>query len=208
MFPAVESKLFIQGSAGRLELIASPSPADTGQRAAVICHPHPQMQGTLHNKVVTTLAKTCLALGIPTVRFNYRGVEHSEGQYGHGQGELDDTLTVLSWLNNCFPRREFWLAGFSFGGAIAYQATQQFNIKQLILVAPSVVHFDLTQYPEPVCPWVVVQGEADEVVPASDVYAWIQGLSHQPTLIKVPECSHFFHGKLVELKEKLIEVLS
>lgn len=207
MFPSTESTVFIQGQAGRLELLATPVGVDRQKSAAVICHPHPQMQGTLHNKVVTTLAKTCLDLGMPVVRFNYRGVMQSEGQYGQGMGELDDALTVLTWLKDCFPDRELWLAGFSFGGGIAYQAAQQREIGQLILVAPSVVHFDLSQGSAPSCPWIVVQGEEDEVVPANQVYRWIDGLSHLPRLIKVPECSHFFHGKLGVLKERLLEVL-
>lgn len=204
MFPSIESTLFIPGQAGRLELLATPAKFDHEKNAAVICHPHPQMQGTMHNKVVTTLAKTCLELGMPVVRFHYRGVGQSEGRYDHGVGELDDAIRVLTWLKSCFPRRELYLAGFSFGGAIAYKAASRVDVSQLITVSPSVVHFDLTQDPEPTCPWVVVQGEEDDVVPAKDVYTWLQGLTHQSNLIKVPECGHFFHGKLGVLKSVIL----
>ena len=187
MFPEKETSLLIDGPSGSLEAIATPAVADLGKAAVVICHPHPQMQGTMHNKVVSTLSKTCLTLGMPTVRFNYRGVQASEGVYDEGVGEVADALAVLTWLKNCFPERAIWLAGFSFGGAIAYKAALQFSVEQLITVAPSVVHFELAKESEPTCAWVVVQGEADEVIPPKAVYNWLNGLSRMPKLIKVPD---------------------
>lgn len=208
MFPTEEAETLLQGPAGHLDAILTPCATDLGKCAAVICHPHPQMQGTMHNKVVTTLAKTCSALGMPVVRFNYRGVGQSDGEYADGVGEVADTLAVLDWLKTQFPDRAIWLAGFSFGGAVAYKAALQYPVAQLITVSPSVIHFNLAQDPEPNVPWLVVQGESDEVIPPKAVYTWLEKLVQPPTLIRMPDCSHFFHRQLVLLKQRLLDELA
>lgn len=206
-FPAEEQRLFITGPAGQIEAIATPAKSDAGQACAVVCHPHPQMQGTMNNKVVTTLARLYTNNGMPVLRFNYRGVEQSAGSYGEGRGELEDTLAMLQWMQIQFPHRHMYLAGFSFGGAIAYQAASRFAIKQLITVAPSVVHFNLYQEQEPACAWQLIQGEKDEVVPTADVLAWAKSREHVPDIITVPDCGHFFHGKLTILRDELQQCL-
>ena len=208
MFPSTEAQIIIDGPVGQLQAIALPAKQDAGVACAVVCHPHPQMQGTMHNKVVTTLARTYNALNMPVIRFNYRGVEQSGGDYGHGKGELEDTLAVLAWMQAQFPGRAMHLAGFSFGGAIAYQAASRFAVKNLITVAPSVIHFNLYQEQEPQCAWQLLQGEDDEVVPAAEVLAWARSRDAVPTIITVPECSHFFHGKLTILRDEILKQLS
>jgi uncharacterized protein len=209
IFPINETTFFISGPAGQLELLTAPADQPEKNITVVICHPHPLYGGTMNNKVVTTLARTFKKMQMRTVRFNFRGVGKSAGKYAEGVGELDDLLAVLQWVQQVRPQDDIWLAGFSFGSYIAACGAHQWpDIKQLICVAPAVEHFSFKElYPFP-CPWLVVQGEADEIVPPHLVFDWLASLSAPPTLIRMPDTSHFFHGKLGELRKLLQAALS
>jgi len=110
---------------------------------------------------------------------------------------------VLEWVWQTFAPDEIWLAGFSFGGAVAYRAASAFAVERLICVSPSVVRVDVN-VPEPSCPVLVIQGDADEVVPMSDVRAWVERLSNKPEFVKVEGAGHFFHGRLLDLKDIIL----
>lgn len=197
----------IEGPAGKLEIALS-EPMGTERNAwGIVCHPHPLYGGTMHNKVVTTLAKTFQGLGIATVRFNFRGVMRSEGQYDSGQGELEDLLAVIDWVQQTSMKNEIWLAGFSFGGYIAAKAATQIPISKLVTVAPPVQHFPMSQLPPINNPWVLVQGELDDVVPPKDVFDWAESRVPKPIIIRFPEAGHFFHGQLAELRAQIQEAL-
>lgn len=201
----MEEKMTISGPAGPLEAVLTmPENAD-GSRFAVVCHPHPLFSGTMNNKVVTTLVRTFRDLGMPVVRFNFRGVGESAGQFNEGRDETEDLLAVLKWCQAKWPEARAWQAGFSFGSYVAYRASQSYDFEQLLIVAPPVHRGHFDGLPRPNCPMLVVQGEADEVVPPDDVFAWLDTLSPAPDIIRMPDTSHFFHGKLVELKELLTQ---
>jgi uncharacterized protein len=159
--------LFIPGPAGRLEtLLQSPAGGDDAITGiAVLCHPHPLHGGTLQNKVVHTLARTCNDLGLAALRFNFRGVGASEGKYGEAIGETEDLHAVLEWVRQQWPDRPLWLGGFSFGGYVALRAAERWPLRQLITVAPSVNLFARDPLPEVRCDWLLVQGDQDEIVP-------------------------------------------
>src|SRR6267378_7463819 len=107
---------FLEGPAGHLEAILwTPSAAAPPSLAAVVCHPHPLFGGTMHNKVVYQAAKSLDALGIPVLRFNFRGVGLSAGAHARGFGELSDVRAALDFLADGFPGAPLLLAGFSFG---------------------------------------------------------------------------------------------
>lgn len=201
-------KLSIQGPAGKLQSILETPKEQTHNAVAIVCHPHPLHEGTMDNKVVTTLSRTLQSFGMPVVRFNFRGVGESEGQYGETVGELEDLFAVMDWVKEEFPNKPIWLAGFSFGSFIAAKAASQRNVEQLISVAPSVENFDFQSITQISCPWVVVQGEEDEVVDAQKVFEWLETREEKPTLIRLPGVGHFFHGKLVTLKDVLTEHFS
>ncbi len=193
----------IEGPAGVLEALyevsdESPSPA----AIAVVCHPHPLHGGTMTNKVAYMLARALVELGAAAVRFNFRGVGASGGQYADGVGEVDDALAVVDWAHRRHPQAGIWLAGFSFGGAVAVRASIQREVQQLVLVAPAVEHFDVSDV-HPPCPCLVVQGDADELVPELSVRHWVQTRDSEVTLLVEPGVGHFFHGKLVQLKKQL-----
>ncbi len=191
----------IDGPAGRLELrIETPEP-DAGEALAVVCHPHPLHQGTMDNKVVHTLARSCNRLGVPSVRFNFRGVGGSEGRYGEGDGELDDTLAVIDDACRRWPGRALWLLGFSFGGVIAARAAGMRRTARLVTVAPAVTRlaldFDAARMP----PWLLVQGGSDDVVPTADVVDWVRRHPDGPRLELIDAAGHFFHGHLTALRD-------
>lgn len=198
--------LFISGCSGNLELLIS-SPESPRAITCIICHPHPVQGGTMHNKVVYTLASTMEALDVKTVRFNFRGVQKSEGVFDHGAGELDDLMAVVDWVKAQRPNDEIWLAGFSFGAYIAIKGSQVCNAKCLVAVAPPVGHPYFNDLPSITCPWVLVQGEQDEVVDADTVLNWGKAQAPAPQWVVMPEAGHFFHGQLVILKEKLVSFL-
>lgn len=201
-----EQNLFIAGPVGQLEALStfSETLADKSQ-AAIICHPHPLHGGTMHNKVVHILAKSFEMLNIPTLRFNYRGVGQSEGTYAQAIGETKDCLMVYDWLvNQLEPNPRIYLAGFSFGSYISLQASLLRPSSGLISIAPPVKSFNFENASHVEVPWLIIQGEADEVVYPQDVYDFIEHLNSDCKLIKMPETSHFFHGKLIDLRTILL----
>ena len=193
----------IQGPAGQLEVIQEAATGEERRAIGIVCHPHPLFGGTMHNKVVTTLAKTFQFLGLNTVRFNFRGVGRSQGEFAHGQGELDDLLAVIQWMQQEHPRREIWLAGFSFGAYIAAKAVTEIPVKRLVTIAPPVQHFPMHTLPPILCPWVLAQGGQDDVVPAEEVLAWAEARTPKPVILEFPEAGHFFHGQLGDLRSRL-----
>lgn len=199
--------LTIPGPAGHLEAIVETPGGSCENLIGIICHPHPLYEGTMHNKVVTTLAKVFERLGAVTIRFNFRGVGKSEGQHDYAVGELDDLRAVIAWGEEHYPNHKLLLAGFSFGAYIATKVATEVNPTALISVAPAVHHNDYQQLPEIRFPWIVVQGEQDEVVPPNKVFDWIATLSYPPKVIRMPQASHFFHGQLMPLRDRLVDAL-
>ncbi len=208
--PVRAERLNIPGPAGALQaLIESPrgsTPQDPVPGVAIVCHPHPLYGGTLDNKVVWTLARSCLEAGATAIRFNFRGVGTSAGSYDEGRGETDDALAVAGWARQRWPGAALWLAGFSFGGAVAARAAARAAADRVVLVSPAVGRIQIGEV-TPACPWLVIQGDADDVVPAAEVTTWAAGLDPAPTVRVLPGAGHFFHGRLTELREAVLEFL-
>ena len=125
----VSEKLFIDGPVGRLESILDEARDGPIRGCAVVCHPHPQHGGTMHNKVAHTLARAFVRQGYRSLRFNFRGTEASEGRYDEGVGELDDALAAIEWMQADQPQAPVWLAGFSFGAAIAVRVAVAVEVR-------------------------------------------------------------------------------
>lgn len=205
-FPTDEATLLIPGPVGPLELKAASAKGAGRDHLMIICHPHPLYGGTMDNKVVTTVYRTFREQGSHVVRFNYRGVGQSAGEFAHSEGEIQDCQAVLSWALEALKPQSLTLVGFSFGAFIAASVATDYSgsatLKQLISIAPAVNHQPYRRL-NITCPWLVLQPEADEVIPPEGVYQWIETLTPAPTLIRFSETSHFFHGKLVDLKKVL-----
>jgi alpha/beta superfamily hydrolase len=207
--PPVPRPTIIDGPAGPLEArIEEPAPGEAPATVGVVCHPHPLYGGTMQNKVVHTLARAMQELGAPTVRFNFRGVGGSAGAYDGGAGELEDALAVCDWARRRWRCDALWLAGFSFGSAVALQAAGSVRPRALVTVAPPVGRIIVAPVARPSCPWLVVQGDRDELVDVAQVREWVAGYAPLPQLVVLPGAEHFFHGRLGELRAAAIEFLS
>ena len=198
----------IPGPAGPLECaIDDPTPgADRPVGLALVCHPHPLHGGTLDNKVVQTLARAFVQRGFRTVRFNFRGVGQSGGGWDHGQGEIDDAMAVLQAFQapaDASAGGALILAGFSFGAYVASQIAARRGaaaaLAGLVLVGPAVRNFQVPSVPHGT---LVVHGEADDVVPLSEVLDWARPQALAVTV--VPGAGHFFHGQLPLLKRLVL----
>jgi hypothetical protein len=163
--------------------------------------------GTMDNKVVTTVARALRAAGMPTLRFNFRGVGKSDGIFDSGVGETADADAVAACGAARWPGRGLVIAGFSFGAYVALRLAQQRPATHLITVAPPVQRFDFSGLKPPPCPWLVVQGDADEVVDPNTVIAWVNALEPRPQLLIMPGAGHFFHGRLLELRDAVIDAV-
>jgi alpha/beta superfamily hydrolase len=199
--PADGGNVFVPGPAGRIECVADLPPAHEARRGiAVIAHPNPPDGGTMHNKVVTMCARALVESGIAAVRFNFRGTGQSEGAFDNGRGEVLDLLAVARWAQAARPDSQLWLAGFSFGAWVALQAARQLPVQQMISIAPPVGFRDFTGVLPPSCPWLLIQGEQDEVVDSAKVFEWAAKQQPAPTVVRMPDTGHFFHRRLLDLR--------
>ena len=201
-FPTESGPLTLPGPAGAIEAAVDLPEADVAALplVAVICHPLPTEGGTMHNKVVTMVARALRELGATTVRFNFRGTGDSAGTFDHGVGEIADLTAVVDWVRAQRPGQRLWLAGFSFGAYVSLRAADALKPDLLISIAPPAGRWDFDDIVLPTCPWLVIQGEADEIVDPQAVYHWLEDSGAQAELVRMPETSHFFHRKLMDLR--------
>lgn len=198
-----EHRGFLPGRVGELEACFTVPEHMTGQYIAILGHPHSLKGGSMQNKVVTTLAKVFKNLGIPSLRFNFRGVGASEGLYDAGLGESDDMLDLAGLCQKALPQAQLLFAGFSFGSFVAYRAAAQMDHGLLLTVAPPVNHFDFTTFPEDPAPWILVQGDEDEVISAHLVLDFAE--PRNISVVRFADTGHFFHGKLIDLQTQLLD---
>ena len=209
LFSDQDHRFLADGAVGKLELMTRgtdvPAAGHVQQKdgwLVIICHPHPEYGGTMDNKVVTTAARAARKAGLDSLRFNYRGVGESEGTYGEFDGECDDFDAIMRWVRGNTSKTRFLLAGFSFGSAVvASRAGFVDGLEHLLLLAPPVERYPYpSQFAAPVS---IVQGAEDEVVNAKDVTRWAEGLETPFEYLLMGQCSHFFHGRLIDLRARL-----
>ncbi len=195
----------LPGVGGMLEACLTIPEEKKGSYVALLGHPHSLKGGSMQNKVVTTLARVFRDLGIPSLRFNFRGVGASYGAYDAGIGESEDMLVLVRSIQVIFPDITCLFAGFSFGSFVAYRAAAQMPHGLLLTVAPPVNHFNFTAFEKNPKPWIVAQGDEDEVVPAELVLEFAS--NREIEVLEFAETGHFFHGKLTAFKTQLLDVL-
>jgi alpha/beta superfamily hydrolase len=184
----------ITGPCGALEVsLLAPSGPPAG--IAVIAHPHPLYGGAMENKIVQTLARTFASQGLASWRLNFRGVGASEGVYDDGRGELDDFRALVAHARSVHGDLPLTLAGFSFGGYVASHVAAEYAPKRLVLVAPAVGRFPVSDVPAHT---LVIHGEEDDVVPLADALAWAR--PQKLPIVVLPGAGHFFHGDLLQLQ--------
>jgi len=199
--------LSLQGEAGVLEALLDVPAEGVVRGTAFIAHPHPLFGGTMHNKVVQTLARAFVQCGWRAVRFNFRGVGASAGTYDEGRGEAQDMLRVMEQLA---PEGPVAVAGFSFGAFVTSHVVQALGEARLpqavVLVGTAAARFEVATVPQALherC--LVVHGEQDDTVSLASVMDWARPQSLPITVI--PGVEHFFHGQLPLLKSLVIRHL-
>ncbi|HXH72200.1 MAG TPA: alpha/beta fold hydrolase [Mariprofundaceae bacterium] len=199
-------KLFLAGPAGALQALYQPgeSAGGTSLPAVVVCHPHPLFGGTMRNKVVYWMARAFEDRGCPVLRFNFRGVEESEGSWGDGHGEAEDVRAAVDWLAARHPGAPLWLAGFSFGGyAGLLEARSDARLERLFAVAPAVNHWSFDFMQGDARPLTIVQGTSDEIVPYDAVATWAATLP-QARFYPIEGAGHFFPQHMQAMTEALL----
>jgi uncharacterized protein len=202
--PRKIESLFLDGSAGRLEALLEEPEDGAPKEAALVCHPHPQHGGTMHNKVVYRIARGLRSTGAVVLRFNYRGVNRSEGEYAHGEGELEDARTALGYLRGRFPDLPFTLAGFSFGSRIALRlGCQEAPARRVIAVGFPTAYKNNSYLEACTIPKIFIQSSRDQYGPLVELEPLVAALPEPRKLIVVEAGDHFFAGALEELEREV-----
>ncbi|MCZ6912322.1 MAG: alpha/beta hydrolase [Proteobacteria bacterium] len=199
-------RIIVSGPVGGLESILQ-VPEMQIEKIAVVCHPHPLYHGTMNNKVVHTLARTFQRMGAACLRFNFRGVGASAGSYDEGRGETQDALAATVFMRDRFPKANLWMAGFSFGGAVALRVARLASADLLVTVAPALHKLEAEKVTIPDCPWLLIHGDQDTTVSCRGNLEWVSQLDRPPEVYVASGVDHFFHGKLNLLRDVVIEKL-
>ena len=200
----VQSVVF-GGPAGRLEGILKHDPAVESPKVAVVCHPHPLYQGTMHNKVVFAVASALFDAGCSVLRFNFRGVGLSEGSHDKGRGEIGDTLAAVLFLRDRYPAHPCAVAGFSFGAWMALEAARRDpSLISVIAVAPPLKYINATILRKLSIPKLFLQGTADEICVPEALQDLYPSIADPKELVLLEGASHFFEGHLSELRAEIM----
>jgi uncharacterized protein len=196
---------FLSGPVGRLEAVLwTPRSSIAPALAALVCHPHPLFGGTMHNKVVFQAAKTIDVLGVPVLRFNFRGAGLSEGVHDRGIGERDDVRTALQFLIAEFSGVPLLVAGFSFGSVVGLRVgCERPEVTQLIALGLPANNADVSFLFECRKPKLFVHGSNDEHGDVRKVEKLVPSLPGENRLVIVEGVDHFFAGKLSEVDQAI-----
>lgn len=206
-------KIAFQGVVGAIDCVLD-LPMEAPRGWALVLHPHPLHGGARENKIVTTISRACVQHGLVAVRPNFRGVGGSAGEFDAAVGETADMVQLVSQFNEAYPEAaggKWVLAGFSFGTSVAAQlyselAAQSRTVPDaLLLVGSAVERFKFRDIAIPDDTFLA-HGEADEVVPLSEAMDFARGRGLP--MVVIPDASHFFHGKLLVLKQLLQQRLA
>ncbi len=198
--------VLIAGPAGRLEALLEEPDNGEPVQAALVCHPHPLHGGTMHNKVVYRLARGLRRSGAVVLRFNYRGVNLSEGSYAEGIGELEDARAALGWLRERYPSLPFLLAGFSFGSRIVLKlASQQAGTRLAIAAGFPAKHTKADEYLDCPAPRVFVHSTHDQYGPREEFQKYFDSVRGEKKLVWIESPDHFFAGSLDGVEDAAAE---
>ncbi|WP_018184395.1 alpha/beta hydrolase [Kaistia granuli] len=200
-------EVIFTGPAGRIEGRFQPSKEKNGP-IAIILHPHPQFGGTMNNAITYQLFYMFAKRGFAVLRFNFRGVGRSQGEFDHGEGELSDAASALDWVQTIHPdARACWVAGFSFGSWIGMQLLMRRpEIEGFISIAPQANLYDFSFLAPCPSSGLIVHGDQDKVAPPKDVQTLVDKLKTQKGIVVeqtiMPGANHFFEGQV----EPLIDI--
>lgn len=210
-------EFLIDGPAGKLEVEAlwqNEDPRDPNtKKVALLCHPNPLFDGTMKNKVVTTMFNFARDEGMHVVRFNFRGAGKSTGEHDYAVGEIEDAMAVLQWISDHTSANQLWLGGFSFGGYITARVAEQLlvtphiwgltemELTRVVLMAPSVENNDASDVMLPTQKTIQIYGDADTVIKPELMKKFAE--DKQIASYVLEGAGHFFHGRLTEIRTLL-----
>ena len=199
------------GSAGRIEArFYSGSP---NAPAILLMHPHPMMGGTMNNKIIYTLYKSLVHMNISCLRFNFRSVGRSEGEFDNGEGELSDTSVALNWLQSHSPGQDIWVCGYSFGAWVAMQLLMRRpEIKKFIAISPPCNMHDFNFLAPCPTSGQIIHGEEDDIVPAEHALSLIEKLNMQKNIAidfkMISGADHFYKNQSTEVRDYVCSYLN
>lgn len=199
--------LLIAGPAGNLEALVEEPESGAPREAALVCHPHPLFGGTMHNKVVHRLARGLRKSGCVVLRFNFRGVNLSQGQHDEGDGEVEDARVALEFLRSRYPHMPCTLAGFSFGSRIALRLAGRLwaPIPRRVIAAGFPTTYAGREFVATITlPRIFVQSTHDEFGPRSEMEPWVASLPGPREIHWIEAKDHFFTGAL-EAFERVVQ---
>ena len=199
--------LLLDGPAGKLEALLEEPEDQAPNKAALVCHPHPLHGGTMHNKVVYRIARGMRRSGAVVLRFNYRGVNRSEGKYDNGVGELEDARAALQVLRSRYPELPFSLAGFSFGSRIILKlGCEIVGPSPLLAVGFPAGYPDSAELGRCPVPRVFIQSTHDEFCPVAAMESYFATLDGPKELVWIEARDHFFTGALDGFEEAVFRI--
>jgi uncharacterized protein len=200
---------WLSGPVGRLEALLEEPDDQSPRLAVVLCHPHPRFGGTMHNKVVYRLARGLRTAGAVVLRFNFRGVGGSQGEYGEMAGEIEDARTAIGWLRERYPHLPFALAGFSFGARAISELGCAIAGAQFVLAAGFSTRLGSTAYLETcTVPKIFVQSTHDQFAPHQEFERVYATFAEPKRVVWIDAADHFFAGKLEEVESAAAEAAS
>ncbi|MDP9196211.1 MAG: alpha/beta hydrolase [Pseudomonadota bacterium] len=201
-------EIILTGPAGRLE--ARYHPAGTpGAPVALLMPPHPQYGGTMNHPLMHSMQRAFAAEGCSVLRFNFRGVGRSQGQYDRGEGELGDAAAALDWLQSVnTTSREIWVGGFAFGAWISMQLLMRRpEISSFVSVAPPAHHYDFSFLAPCPSSGLIIHGGQDAQIPEISVARLVIKLGLQKDIRidyrVIPQANHFFVDCMGELEKHI-----
>jgi uncharacterized protein len=198
--------LMIPGPAGRLEALLETPAAGKPTQAALVCHPHPLHGGTMHNKVVHRMARGLRRAGVAVLRFNFRGVNLSQGEHDNGRGETDDARAALAVLRERYPQLPFSLAGFSFGSRVAIRLASQLDgvpPRRLLIAGYPTVYKQHDLLTRLSVPRIFIHSTVDEFGPRADLQTLYDRLWEPKQIHWIDAKDHFFGGSLDVFEQKI-----
>lgn len=195
-------QVVIPGPVGALEAILEYDPDAEPERCAVVCHPHPLFGGTMHTKVVFRAAKAAAIEGLAALRFNFRGVGRSQGEYDSGAGEQGDARAALDYLETRYPGSPVVMMGFSFGSAVALRVgASDPRVVALAGLGLPVKSYDYSYLATCSKPKLIIEGDQDQYGPRELVEQTVAQFAPPKRLCWIKGADHFFAGHLGEVEE-------
>lgn len=194
---------------GHLEGILKPVDEQTRPNyVGLVCHPHPLYGGTMHNKVVFRAAQALRSVGVPALRFNFRGIGRSSGTYDEGRGEMDDVRFALDFLTRRYPGVPAIITGFSFGAWVGLRVgANDDRVQTLIGLGVPARLFDDYTLADCHKPKLFVHGSDDETAPYEQAERWFEQVPAPKSMIKIEGSDHFFQGHLEEVQRIIVDFM-